>query len=196
MTELFAAGDLGGGDATLPVTMKSGRAGRARVAILVDATGTAISAENPLPIAGGGGGGGGGGAVTVADGADVSQGARADAAYGGTGAGTVVAILKGMFALLTTNGRLGAGVDRSGSITAANTGQQVAAANTSRRAMAIQNTSSGDLFVNEVGQSAGAAGSAGTYTIPAGATFTVKTTSAVSIRGGTVGQTYTATESS
>lgn len=148
---------------------------------------------NPLSI--GGGGGGSGGASTIADGADVAQGARADAAYTGSGSATIVSILKGVYARLTTNGALGSGADRSGSITAANTGQQVAAANTSRRAMAIQNTSSGDLFVNEVGGSAGAAGSAGTYTLPAGATFTVKTTNAVSIRGATVGQTYTATES-
>lgn len=40
------------------------------------------------------GGGGGGGAVTVADGADVTQGAIADAAWSGTGSGTVVSVLK------------------------------------------------------------------------------------------------------
>ena len=40
------------------------------------------------------GGGGGGGAVTIDDGADVAQGSIADAAYSGTGSGTVVSILK------------------------------------------------------------------------------------------------------
>lgn len=48
--------------------------------------------------------GGGGGAVTVADGADVAQGAVADVAYT-TGSGTLVALLKGLFGKFT----LGAG---------------------------------------------------------------------------------------
>lgn len=149
------------------------------------------------PTSGGGGGtGGGGGPVTVSDGANIAQGARADAAYTGTGSATIVSILKGIFARLVTNGGLSSGVDRSGTITAANTGQQVAPANPNRRAMAIQNTSSNDLFINEVGNPAGAAGTAGTYTLPAGGTFTVKTTNAISIRGATVGQSYTSTESS
>lgn len=47
---------------------------------------------NPLPTTGGG-------AATVADGADVAQGAIADAAYT-SGSGTVVALLKGIFARL------------------------------------------------------------------------------------------------
>lgn len=46
-----------------------------------------------------GGGGGSGGAVTIADGANVSQGAVADTAYT-TGSGTMVSILKGIFARL------------------------------------------------------------------------------------------------
>ena len=40
---------------------------------------------------------GGGGAVTIADGADVTQGAKADAAYAGSGAATLVALLKGIY---------------------------------------------------------------------------------------------------
>lgn len=55
---------------------------------------TLVSAANPLPTTGGGGGGGG--AVTIADGADVTQGSEADAAYT-TGSGTVVSVLKGIF---------------------------------------------------------------------------------------------------
>lgn len=50
------------------------------------------------PASSSGGGGGGGGAVTVADGADVTQGALADAAYSGSGSSTVVAALKGNYA--------------------------------------------------------------------------------------------------
>lgn len=49
----------------------------------------------------GGGGGGGGGAATIADGADVAQGARADAAYT-SGSGTIVSILKGIFGKANT----------------------------------------------------------------------------------------------
>jgi hypothetical protein len=47
-----------------------------------------------------GGGGGGGGAVSVSDGADVTQGAKADAAWSGTGAGSVVALLKALYGKL------------------------------------------------------------------------------------------------
>lgn len=52
-----------------------------------------VSAANPLPVTGGGGGGGG--AVTIADGADVTLGAMADAVCGSaTGTCTVEALLK------------------------------------------------------------------------------------------------------
>jgi hypothetical protein len=48
-----------------------------------------------------GGGGGGGGAVTIADGADVTLGAKADSAYaGGGGSVSAIAILKGLYAAL------------------------------------------------------------------------------------------------
>ena len=46
------------------------------------------------------GAGGGGGAVTIADGAGVAEGTTSDAAYV-AGSGTVIAILKGLFAKLT-----------------------------------------------------------------------------------------------
>ncbi len=39
-------------------------------------------------------GGGGGGAVTIADGADVAEGSVGDAAWSGSGNGTVVSVLK------------------------------------------------------------------------------------------------------
>lgn len=49
------------------------------------------------------GGGGGGGAVTVADGADVTQGAKADsAATDNTSSWSVVALLKGLYGFLST----------------------------------------------------------------------------------------------
>lgn len=61
--------------------------------------------QNQVPIGTAGnalvtsGGGGGGGAVTIADGADVTQGAIADAAYT-SGSGSVISLLKGLFARL------------------------------------------------------------------------------------------------
>jgi hypothetical protein len=54
-----------------------------------------------ISTSGGGGGGGGGGAVTVADGADVAQGATTNAAAtDSTSAWTVVSLLKGLYAKL------------------------------------------------------------------------------------------------
>lgn len=47
----------------------------------------------------GGGSAGGGGAVTVASGADVAEGAIGDAAYAGSGNSTVIAALKGLYAV-------------------------------------------------------------------------------------------------
>lgn len=63
--------------------------------------GTPVDSDNPLPIIGGGGGsGGGGGPVTVSNGADVTQGNTADAAWSGSGSGTVVAVLKAIWTRL------------------------------------------------------------------------------------------------
>ena len=61
------------------------------------------------------GGGGGGGAVTIADGADVTQGAKADSAYAGSGSASVVAILKGLYTAATT--ATPAGTNAIGSVT-------------------------------------------------------------------------------
>lgn len=62
-----------------------------------DASGNmkAVSPTNPLPVSSGGGGGGGGGATTIADGADVAMGARADAAATtDTGTFSLIALVK------------------------------------------------------------------------------------------------------
>lgn len=68
----------------------------------------------PTGAGGGGGGSGGGGAVTVADGADVTQGAKADAAYAGSGSASVVAALKGIYA--SVNGAIPAGTNTIGNV--------------------------------------------------------------------------------
>lgn len=49
-------------------------------------------------------GGSSGGAVTVADGANVAQGAVADAAYTGSGSATIIAALKGLYASMVGQG--------------------------------------------------------------------------------------------
>jgi len=62
-------------------------------------------------------GGGGGGAVTVADGADVTQGAKADsAANNSTSSWSAIALLKGLYAALVAP--LPAGTNAIGSVTA------------------------------------------------------------------------------
>lgn len=55
--------------------------------------------RNALVVVDAAGGSGGGGAVTIADGADVTQGAIADSAYAGSGNSTVVSALKGLYAI-------------------------------------------------------------------------------------------------
>lgn len=56
--------------------------------------GNPVTDTNPVPVKVMSGGGGGGGATTIADGADVAQGAKADAAWSGAGDATVVSALK------------------------------------------------------------------------------------------------------
>lgn len=86
------------------------------------------------------------------------------------------------------------GTDRSGTTSAtAGTSTQLAAANTARRGLNIQNTSAGTIGVNEVAGTA-AIGAAGTYTIPAGGSFNVRTTQRVNVVGSAASLTFTATE--
>lgn len=92
----------------------------------------------------------------------------------------------------TSQPTLGAGTDRSGSITTGGTAQPLAAANTNRRYLRGQNLSTGDLWLNEVGGTASAASPS--YRVPAGGTFGINTNQAVSIWGATTGQAWSATE--
>jgi hypothetical protein len=166
----------------------------------------------------GAGGGGGGGAVTVADGADVAQGATTDApASADTGTFSIVAILKrlvGKFpislgsktgaaslsivpasdALFTlTPQTLPPGTSRSGTIAAANTAQTLAPANASRQSLTGQAPASAQIGINEMGGTA-AIGSPDTYIIAAGQAFGISTNRAISIVCGTAGVSWSATE--
>jgi len=87
---------------------------------------------------------------------------------------------------------LPAGTNRSGTITAGGTAQTLAPANANRRFLKGQNLSSADLWINELGGTAAA--SQPSYRIPAGSTFSVNTSQAVSIFGATTGQAFSATE--
>lgn len=97
-------------------------------------------------------------------------------------------------ALTTTSSSLPAGTDRSGTTSGTiGTATTLAAANTARRGLNIQNVSAGNIGINEIGGTA-AIGSAGTYTLAAGASINVRTNRAVSVVGSAVSQAYTATE--
>src|SRR5436305_10366964 len=86
--------------ANTPVSRKIDTTGarlvRARATAWTSGTTTLDFVATDGMVSSGGGGGGGGGAVTVADGADVAQGATADAAATGDHAGTVNAHLRGV----------------------------------------------------------------------------------------------------
>lgn len=90
------------------------------------------------------------------------------------------------------NGSLPAGTDRSTTITTGGTAQVLAAANTSRQSLIVQNISTGNLGINEGGTAA--IGSAGTFTLPPNASYAASTNKAISIIGATTGQAFSAIE--
>jgi hypothetical protein len=118
-----------------------------QVVTLADSTGNLINAtSNRLQVDGSG--------VTqpvsVANGSDVTQGAIADSAYAGSGSGTVIAVLKGLYALLaatlTFKKALGTTTASSGSLTT--TSSTIIAANTSRKSLLVKNNSSVIIYLN------------------------------------------------
>ncbi len=85
--------------------------------------------------------------------------------------------------------------NRSGSITAGGTAQELMPANSNRKGWEIQNTSSGDLWFNETGVAS--VQSSPSFKIEAGGSAlydSAVTTDAISIIGATTGQTFTARE--
>lgn len=91
----------------------------------------------------------------------------------------------------TQSAPLPAGTDRSGTVDTAS--KTLAAANTGRRSLNVQNISANTLGINEFGGTA-AIGSPGTYTLAAGATLNVRTRNAVTVIASAAGSAYTATE--
>jgi len=90
-------------------------------------------------------GGGGGGAVTVADGADVTQGAIADAAVYGDSAGTLSAKLRGLIAIFRQRGTAMAAA--TASVTGVDS--TIVAANASRKMLLIANVGVNTLFIGD-----------------------------------------------
>jgi hypothetical protein len=120
----------------------------------VDATDPATRSVRVNVVAGGGGGGGG--AMTVADGADVAEGATTDAAWAGSGAGSVVALLK---RLATTGGR--APVTISGTIV------------TTNDTITLDVTGQGTLFGFNTGQTGGFSANLQLEVSPDGVNYTI-----------------------
>jgi hypothetical protein len=93
-----------------------------------------------------------------------------------------------------TQPALTAGTDRSGTTSAtAGTATTLAPANAARRGLNIQNISASNIGINEVGAAA-SIGTAGTYTVPAGSTVSIRTNRAISVVGSAASLAYTATE--
>jgi hypothetical protein len=91
-------------------------------------------------------------------------------------------------------GALPAGTDRSGSITSGGVAQQLAAVNTTRISLVGQNIDpTEDMWINEIGGTA-AANTAGSWLVPAKASFSIDTNRAVSVVAATTGHKWTAEE--
>lgn len=131
-----------------------------------------VSAANPLPVTGGSGGATGPG--TAASAGRVT--------YASDGATVPV-----------TQGALTAATNRSGTATTTSGGLNVAA-NTSRRSLVGQNISTVSIGFNEFNGTA-EIGTAGTYTVPAGSSFSIFTTNQVNFiaASGTAAITMTET---
>lgn len=84
--------------------------------------------------------------------------------------------------------------DRSGTITSGGTAQTLMASNSSRKGWWVQNTSSGDLWINEIGGAAVVGGSSIRLTPGSLYEPPVLATYAISIIGATTGQTFAGRE--
>lgn len=132
----FKLGDVTAVAATSDIYLGAGRA--MVVAVSTNTYVAAITASGSTSLyittgtgdavisGGGGSGGGSGGAATIADGADVTQGAVADAAWSGSGNGTQIAIQKAIRNLVNTGNTslasIDAGVGGASAAAAADTG--------------------------------------------------------------------------
>lgn len=84
------------------------------------------------------------------------------------------------------------GTNRSGTVTAGGTAQQLAAVNNNRKSLVIQNLSDAVLIVNEHGAASETAG----FELAPKAGISILSRNAVSVFGSTTGQRWSATETS
>lgn len=84
------------------------------------------------------------------------------------------------------------GTNRSGTVTAGGTAQQLAAVNNNRKSLVIQNRSDAVLIVNEHGAASETAG----FELAPKAGISIQSRNAVSVFGSTTGQRWSATETS
>lgn len=97
----------------------------------------------------------------------------------------------GRIQVLTTASPLPAGTDRSG--TATTSSGTLAAPNSARKGLNIQNIGANNIGVNEFGGTA-AIGTAGTYTLTPGSSMNVRTNRLVTVIAATGATAYSATE--
>lgn len=110
------------------------------------------------------------------------------------GAGNAVPAGSATDPAYTQSGALPAGTNRSGTTSGtAGTSTTLAAANSARRGLNIQNISTGNIGINEFGGAA-AIGTAGTYTVAAGGSINVRTNGQINVVGSAASLAYTATE--
>jgi hypothetical protein len=146
------------------------------------------SSSNPLVTSGGGGGGG---AVTIADGADVTLGAKADAAAAdGAATASLIAVLKGVLTAAQASVPAGSNnignvnsasnvtlTDCSGTIATGGTAQNAFTAQTTLHGFHIENidasAGSGEpMWINETGTAAAATVGSDPLPAPSATTFT------------------------
>ncbi len=99
----------------------------------------------------------------------------------------------GLLVDMSRNPVLPLGTDRSVAVTTGGTAQQLAAANTARSGLKGQNTSAEVCWYNEIGGTAAVNGT-GSFSVPAGGSFSVSTQRAISYLCPTTGSKVAATE--
>lgn len=93
--------------------------------------------------------------ITIADGADATQGTQADAAWSGSGVGTVVAILKKLVSVLTGTLTISGTVDivkgtkTFSRVVLSTAPSQIVAANANRRVVMLYNIGDSDAYLGK-----------------------------------------------
>lgn len=153
-----------------------------------------VTTTNPLPVTGSGGGGGG--PVTIANGADVTEGIIGDTQSNGTVVGYLKSLYVSFFGTPQAIKNIESGTsptDHSGTITTGGSSQSVMSLNTSRVEAWVFNADPSEiLWINFTGTAV--INGSGSVGIPALQGWSGKVTSAVSVIATTTGHVFTAGE--